>query len=411
MQLTGVPHGGSKRSLRLPSRQHVVSALAALLLTIASAARAEPFLPTDDSLVIERLPTPAGGTQRELRALREELTRNPDDLAAAIRLARRYIEIGRADFDPRYNGRAQAVLQPWWNLDPPPTAVLLLRATLRQNRHEFEPALTDLSAVLAADPRNPQALLTQAVILQVVGRHDDARRSCARLTLLTTPLIAAACLADVASVSGQAARAYALLRRALDAAPDAAAEVRLWALTALAEIAVRAGDPTAAEQDFRAALALGIKDAYLLGAYADFLLDRGRAAEARDLLAGETRADPLLLRLALAEQALGAPALSAHVAALNARFAASRMRGDTVHLREEARFALHLLSDPVTALQLATENWRVQREPWDARLVLEAALAADAPSAAVDVLHWLEATGLEDPHIARLVRRVRDSAT
>jgi Tfp pilus assembly protein PilF len=410
VQLTSPWYGGSFGSLRFLSRQRAVAALATLLLTTASAAQAEPFLPTDDSQVIEQLPTPAGGTQRELRTLREALARNPGDLASAVRLARRYIEIGRADFDPRYNGRAQALLQPWWHLDSPPAEVLLLRATLRQNRHEFEPALTDLSAVLAADPRNSQALLTQAVILQVVGRHDDARRSCARLTLLTTPLIAAACLADVASVTGQAARAYALLRRSLDAAPDADAEVRLWALTALAEIAVRSDDPAAAERDFRAALALGIKDAYLLGAYADFLLDRGRPAEARDLLTDETRADPLLLRLALAEQALGAPELPAHVATLAARFDASRMRGDTVHQREEARFALHLLNDPATALRLATENWRVQREPWDARLLLEAALAADAPAAAAGVLDWLQSTGLEEPQIARLAHRLREGA-
>jgi hypothetical protein len=87
------------------------------------------------------------------------------------------------------------------------------------------------------------------------------------------------------------------------------------------------------------------------------------------------------------------------------------MRGDTVHRREEARFALHLLNDPATALRLATENWRVQREAWDARLLLEAALAANAPSAAAEVLHWLKATRLEDPQIARLVQRFGESAT
>lgn len=378
---------------------------------MAAAAQAEPFLPTDDAQVVETLPTPAGGAQQELRGMRRELAKNPNNLALALRLARRYIQIGRAEFDPRYNGRAQALLRPWWHLDSPPTEVLVLRATLRQNRHEFEPALADLSAVLAASPRNAQALLTQAVILQVVGRIEDARRSCAQLALLATPLVTAACLADVASVSGEAASAYRLLRRALEATPEAAAELRLWALTGLAEIAIRADDPAAAERDFRAALALGIKDAYLLGAYADFLLDRGRPAEARDLLANETRADPLLLRLALAEQALGAPELSAHVAALDARFDASRMRGDTVHRREEARFTLHLLNDPATALRLATENWRVQREAWDARLLLEAALAADAPSAAAGVVDWLQSTGLEDPHIARLVRRFRAGAS
>jgi hypothetical protein len=148
-----------------------------------------------------------------------------------------------------------------------------------------------------------------------------------------------------------------------------------------------------------------MRDAYLLGAYADFLLDHSRAAEARDLLAGETRADPLLLRLALAEKALGVSDLHIHVAVLSARFEANRMRGDTVHRREEARFLLYLAGKPVEALRRAQENWQVQREPWDARLVLEAALAAGNPAAATDVIAWLETTGLEDPQIDALRNR------
>jgi len=59
-----------------------------------------------------------------------------------------------------------------------------------------------------------------------------------------------------------------------------------------------------------------------------------------------------LLRLALAEQALGASTLEGHIADLRERFAANRQRGDTSHQREEARFALYLLKDPKEALRL-----------------------------------------------------------
>jgi tetratricopeptide (TPR) repeat protein len=380
--------------------------MAALLLAIGSAAQAKPFTPTDDSQVVEQLPTPAGGMKRELRDLRDDLAKNPNDLHLAVRLARRYVEIGRTEADPRYYGHAEALLQPWWQLEAPPVDVLLLRATLRQNRHEFPAALADLSAVLAAESRNPQAWLTQAVILQVVGRHDEARRSCARLALLAPALVTAACIADVASVSGQAGAAYALLRPAVEAAADADAGLREWSLSVLAEIAARAGDDAAAERHYRAALALGIKDVYLLGSYADFLLDRGRPAEVRDLLAGETRIDPLLLRLALAEAKLGAPELGEHVAALQARFATARLRGDSVHRREEARFTLHLLGQPAGALRLAREDWQGQREAADARLVLEAALAAGAPEQAADVVTWLKESKLEDRQIAALVAQM-----
>jgi len=118
----------------------------------------------------------------------------------------------------------------------------------------------------------------------------------------------------------------------------------------------------------------------------------------------------LLLRLALAGQSLGAPELSGHVADLAERFAEARMRGDTVHQREEARFNLHLLKQPDDALRLAQTNWGVQREPWDARLLLEAALAADQPAAARPALDWLAASHLEDKHLGEVAARVQQVA-
>ena len=405
MQLTSTSSGGSHGSLRSFLPRCIVAATA-LLLATGSVAKAEPFVPTDDLQVVERLPTPATSIKRELRALRDDLAKDPNDLHLAVRLARRYIEIGRTEGDPRYYGHAEALLQPWWRLAAPPVDVLLLRAIMKQNRHEFAAALDDLSAVLAVQPRNSQAWLARAVILQVTGQYDDARKSCARLAPLMAALVTATCIADVSSVSGNAADAYAQLSAAVDAAPEADAGLRAWSLSVLAEVAVRAGDPVAAERHYRAALALGIKDVYLLGSYADFLLDHDRPAEVRELLAGEIRIDPLLLRLVLAEAALKAPELAEHVAALQARFDTARLRGDTVHRREEARFTLHLLQQPAEALRLAQENWQLQHETWDARLVLEAAQAASEPDAAADVLAWLKETRLEDPKIAALVAQM-----
>jgi tetratricopeptide (TPR) repeat protein len=281
----------------------------------------------------------------------------------------------------------------------------VLRATLRQNRHDFTAALADLDAVLAADPRNGQAWLTRAVVLQVQGRPDEAAQSCARLALLASPLVTATCLADAMSASGNADKAQELLERAVQRSPAQDVDVQLWSLTVLAEIAARRDEAASAERYFQAALALGRRDAYLLGTYADFLLDHGRADEARQLLKDETRADPLLLRLALAEQASDDPNLPSHIQVLSDRFAASRLRGDKVHLREEARFQLHLIGNAQEALRLALENWATQRETWDVRIVLESALAAGDPAAAGDAIAWLRHTKLEDPGIDALLRK------
>src|SRR5262249_905596 len=93
---------------------------------------------------------------------------------------------------------------------------------------------------------------------------------------------------------------------------------------------------------------------------------------------------------------------TAHVAMLAERFRAMRDRGDAVHRREETRFEL-LRGDARRALSLARDNWEVQREPADARVLLEAALSAGDRAAAAPVLSFVADNHLEHPRIASLV--------
>jgi hypothetical protein len=209
-------------------------------------------------------------------------------------------------------------------------------------------------------------------------------------------------LGDIASLNGQTATSREMLTASLQRSGMSVRE-RLWILVILAEMAERTGDAKAAENHFLEARNLGVKDHYLLGAYADFLLDQGRAREIITLLQRETRADGLLLRLTLAEQALRLPGSKAHVAELAARFAASRERGTNVHVREEARFTLALLQDPPSALTLAQSNWAVQKEPWDARLLIESALAVGNRDAARPAIAWLRSNHVEDMRLQHLV--------
>jgi tetratricopeptide (TPR) repeat protein len=374
-------------------------------------AAAAPYRPADDAEVLERLSAAVRSSRTDLKALHERVARAPADVAAATVLARRYIELGRAELDPRFYGYAEAVLRPWWEQPEPPLDILVLRAVLRQARHEFAPALADLDRVLAAAPNNAQAWLSRAVIQMVRGVPHEAQQSCARLAPLTEALITATCTATATGLQGHDESAYALLNGAVsNARAGGNPAIRQWAIGVLAEIAARRGDRVAAERHFSEALALGPRNAYLLGAYADFLLDAGRPASARVLLKDETAIDSLLLRLALAERALGMSDWSAHAGLLRDRLDAAQRRGDTAHLREQARAALHLFDDPVAALRIAVANWAVQREPPDARIVLEAASASGWPDAARPVLDWIAGTGLADTHISALVDRFRMSS-
>jgi len=110
-------------------------------------------------------------------------------------------------------------------------------------------------------------------------------------------------------------------------------------------------------------------------------------------------------RFALALQAQHSKELPAQVEQLRDRFEASRLRGDRVHLREEARFTLHLLDAPKSALKLAQENWQVQKEPADIRILLEAALAAHEAASVETAQAWLKETGLEDFQLDRLLTK------
>jgi len=322
-------------------------------------------------------------------------------------LAWRDFEQAAAEGDPRYIGYAQAALAPWWGLAEPPVRVLVLRATLRQYLHDFNGALSDLGVALKRDPEYAQAWSISATIKIVQARYDEARRDCESMKPLVSALIPNGCLAFIDGLTGHARAAHDALDAALAQAPDASPEQRLWVQTRLAEMSWRLGDFARAEAHFKQALALKLTDAFLLAAYSDFLLERGRPAEVIVLLREHTRVDPLLLRLVMAEKLTKAGALREHQANLADRFAAARMRGDKTHEQEEARFELTVLGNPERALELAQSNWQVQREPRDARILLEAALAAKQPAAAQPVVDWLDKNRVEDETLQRLAAQIK----
>ena len=378
--------------------------LLALWLPLAGAA---PRVPATDAEVLARVPARSGDARAlGLQSLRAAWRGNPRDPALAVALAQRYVEEAAANGDPRYIGYAQAALAPWWTEPAPPVAVRVQRAVLRQYGHQFVEALTDLNAAVQADPGHAEAWAWLAAIAMVQADYAAARRGCAGLAPHTTTLLAVACVAAIDGLTGRADAASQALTDALKSSRDATPAERLWVLTRQAELDERRGDFAAAERAFRSALALGEPDVYLQAAYADFLLDRGRAGEVLVLLKDGARADVLLLRLALAAKATGDPRAAGWTRDLAARFDAARARGDRTHEKEAARFALELLGDAQRALVLARSNYAVQREPADARVLLEAALAAREPGAAAPVRDWLAANRVESVVLRALVTRL-----
>ena len=378
------------------------------LLAAASGASAAPYAPKDDAVVLETLPTrPGDPAAAELRRLRAAAAAAPGDADSAARLARRYFDMAMAEGDPRYVGYAVATLRPWPETVAAPAEILTLHGMLRQYRHDFALGMADFDLALKSDPTNAEARAWRAAILMVQADYAAARRECELLAEHATELHATACIAYVDATTGHARAAYDRLAAALARRSEVDPGFHVWIQTRLAEMAWRASELAAAEGHFRRGLALGVDDNFLLAAFADFLLERGRAAEVMPLLRKWERSDTLLLRLALAASALKLPEGEKYTRTLGDRFADAGLRGEKLHLQEEARYLLDLRGDARAALAAASENYRTQREPRDALVLLESALAVRDADAAAPALQWLESSGYEDTRLRSVAAKLK----
>lgn len=380
--------------------------LSLVMLALASTAAARtPYRPDNPERVVMSIQADEQPVLQALRRLDAERRARPADLGATLRYARRAIEAGRQFADPRFMGFAEMALRPFARGDVE-AEVRVLQATLAQHRHQFDRALAELAIVLEAEPGHAQARLTRAVIHRVQGRPRDALVDCLALRGGADSLTASTCTASALMAQGKNDDAARLLEPVLAQPMTTDTPSHLWALTVRAELAEARGD---ADTDTRYQLAIAAadgRDPYLLFAYADFLMERGAWANVRTLLLPHEVLDGALVRLAIAEKHLlaGEEADNTQLRRqfhdrmdlIASRHAELALRGEAPHARDAIRYHLELVDNPEMALTLARDNWTEQREPLDAMLLLDAAMAADRPDARTPVTDWIAATGIAD---------------
>ena len=382
-------------------------AAAFLCLTLAGPSIAAPFTPASDADVVEKLPGGASDPAvRRVDSLRKQLAAKPGDGALRLEIAHRYFELAMAQGDPRFVGYASATIAPLMASADDNAGYWLQRGLIEQYSHDFPAALDSLDRASRIDPAGAEPIAWRSAIYMVQARYPQALAECKRLAPLVQPLFAVGCSSYVQATTGELAPAYQQLQQALAAAPQADPGLKIWAQTRLADMAQRLQKTDEAAMHFRAALALGINDQYLLGAYSDFLLEQGRPAEVVKLLAEWERSDVLLLRLALAGAALKDSKAADWASQLRDRFQAAALRGDRLHEQEAARFELDLEKRPKEALALAVRNYTIQKEPRDAEVLLRTALAANDAKAAQPALDWLRGSRYEDPRLAAVVAQL-----
>jgi Tfp pilus assembly protein PilF len=365
------------------------------------------YVPARDDIVLQTVASISDPRVREFAVLRTALDQNPQDVTRAVNLSRAYLDYGRDTGDARYLGRAEAVIAPWLGRPSAPVPALLVHATILQSRHYFAEARAQLQSILRRDSDNAQAWLTLAAVAQVQGDMLAARKACAHLLSSSDPLIPGACLSSLNAVTGRAENAYQVLTQLWPQARAEPVTVQSWIQGILADTAKYLGDEAAADQHYRLALQLTPQDNFLMADYGDFLLDQKRPQEALDLLKNESQSDTSFLRQVYAEARLGLPQAASDARQMASRFAALEIRGTRTYLREQAGFELYLQHDPQRALELAQQNWTVQRAPEDMRIFLEAALDDGKPEAAQPVLDEMALTHLQYPLVVGLAAKVR----
>lgn len=382
----------------------ILRLLALALCMAASAVPATPLNPTRDDDVIEVLPA-VTSSRAEERRLRKQLAQQPRDAKLAIGIAQGYLDQAHELGDPRFVGLAMSAIAGWTDESTMPDAVLMMRAVLQQYLHDFDASAASLQRLLArpaAAPR-PQAWLTLATVRRVQGRYVESDAACKQVAAAGAALHANACMAENAALHGEFDRARAVFSGLLSQR-NAAPSTQAWLLTSLAELEQRAGKAAAADAAFKAVLKLE-PDPYATLAYADFLIEQKRPAQALALLKGQVRSDAVLLRLAIAGVQAKASTAKADGDEMRERIALANQRPDAkvAHGREQSMFALQVDGQPARALELARGNVAQQREPLDLLVFAQAARASADPAALAEVRKLAQQMGLRDQRVEALL--------
>lgn len=379
----------ARRSARLGFVMIVVMAVAVIMAGVLWAPDSDRVLRGETiapDTVVARVQTTGRTYSASLRTALQASRADPGDLALAKTAARATIADGRDAGDGRMVGAALGILRPF--LTDPDSETLYLAATARQYQHDFPGALALLDRALLLDPGDINTRLTRATIHTVLGQYDLALQDCSQIR--DGQGVAFLCQATALLLTDQAPAVAQRLALMIDQPQLLDPGLKPWAIGLLGEIAQLSGDTAAARIYFNQVLAISPASQREQLILADLLLQDGMADQVIPLLADAPATDGVLIRRVLAARATGRDD-RADVAELARRFQLNLDLGLTAHAREEAQYFLLIAADPAQALARARVNWALQHEYDDARLLLDAAVAAGDPAAARPVVDWMAA--------------------
>ena len=353
---------------------------------------AAPFIPTDDQQILAVLPEDSPPARYLTSAdFASDTSTNSLEQTSQL-LERAYLQ-----GDPRALGQARAQLDQSTDQS---TDTLMLQARALQSDHKFDQAKDLLKQILSRDATHPDALLTLSSLLVVQGQFTEAMSYCKRLNDPELRVYALACAAQIQSMTGQLDSVKQTLAGLAALAPGLDASTARWIYLIQADAALRSQDTALSNQVFDA---MDDQTVPALMAQADWLLSIGEYQRVRTLLQTHTDKDALLLRLISAQIKLKDNDAQKNLALMKERIDVWRIRQENAHMREQATYAL-LANDTESALKLAIDNWKNQRETADIVLYATAAIKADSQKDIQLLRQFMTDTQFEYPALERALR-------
>jgi len=376
------------------------------ILFIAKYVDAKPYVPESSDEIVYVFSS--SKEMQSINDLRNALQVNSDDYQTLNKIIDLYLKLGREKSDPKYFGYAEALLSPYLINSNLPEQTIIHWADILQHRHDFDQALEILNNLAEKKSDYAQVYLMRAIIHISRGEYGLALNNCKSLITRATHLVTISCVAQVKSLTGELQRSFELLKRTLHLSKDSDLEERVWAITLLGDMAVRSGKYGVAEKYYQQGLKLKNHDYYILTNYADLLLKQHRNDLVVSLLSEYAFVDKLLLRLAQAGIKSGDSLSEKYVAQLESGYRLNELRGEKVHLRDQAIFYFKVKNNIEKALSLARRNWRVQKEPADIKLLLNLLIKSGNKLETNNVAEWVSGQFLEDVELDSMLKQVVD---
>lgn len=383
-----------------------------LALAGFTASAQERFLPAATEVVLASSAHAVGQQVGELRALDQAWRARPQDLTAAVAYARAVFTLGFNEGDLRWFGSAKAAMTPWWQASDLTADGFFMRGLVKQGFHDFDGGLQDILKAIEQEPQRAEFWSWRFALHLLLADLRAAEQVVREMARLFGPQEAQIYRAVLLYRAGQAPVGTTLLRASMRAAEHQDASSQAWIGFHLGEAHRVAGQPDQAIAVWQKLLQAQPKAHLLRLSLADLLNQQGRFTEAKAVATGpgntasSSLSDALLVQALLASRGLKSADEALLAGQMQARLQSQALRQEALIERPKLIYQIAYGQDMAAGLALSVENWQLQKEPPDALLFAQAALALKQARVAEPVVNWAQTTGYTEPALRELMAQL-----